>query len=229
MLKISIDDKISSSTASPTTATALVHDPLSDAMVRLKGLAGSNSSLSLSGLIKAVDKEGPAFAAALLTLPFLQPIPLFGLSTPAGLTIALSGIGIFLQKPVYLPNRLGVVQLKSETVLKMSEFLLAFQKKINPYIKNDSSVQSQFSLRFLGAFIAIHGVLLALPLPIPFSNAMPAWMCFLGALSVLFSSRRLFWLAATMVVLNVVFWLSLVAAAVWGLPSLVELTNNYFN
>jgi hypothetical protein len=157
---------------------AMKHDPLADAMVRLKGLASSNPSLSLSGLIQAVDKEGPAFAAALLTLPFLQPIPLFGLSTPAGLTIALSGIGIFLQKPVYLPKRLGVVQLKSETVLKMSEFLLAFQKKINPYIKNDSFVQSQFSFRFLGTFIAIHGVLLALPLPIPFSNAMPAWMCF---------------------------------------------------
>lgn len=205
---------------------AMKHDPLADAMVRLKGLASSNPSLSLSGLIQAVDKEGPAFAAALLTLPFLQPIPLFGLSTPAGLTIALSGIGIFLQKPVYLPKRLGVVQLKSETVLKMSEFLLAFQKKINPYIKNDSFVQSQFSFRFLGTFIAIHGVLLALPLPIPFSNAMPAWMCFLGALSVLFSSRRLFWLATTMVVLNVVFWLSLVAAAIWGLPSLVEIFSN---
>jgi hypothetical protein len=205
---------------------AMKHDPLAEAMVRLKGLASSHPSLSLSGLIQAVDKEGPAFAAALLTLPFLQPIPLFGLSTPAGLTIALSGIGIFLQKPVYLPKRLGVVQLKSETVLKMSEFLLAFQQKINPYIKNDSSVQSQFSLRFLGAFIAIHGVLLALPLPIPFSNAMPAWMCFLGALSVLFSSRRLFWLSATMVVLNVVFWLSLVAAAIWGLPSLVEVFSN---
>jgi hypothetical protein len=205
---------------------AMKHDPLADAMVRLKSLASSNPSLSLSGLIQAVDKEGPAFAAALLTLPFLQPIPLFGLSTPAGLTIALSGIGIFLQKPVYLPNRLGVVQLKSETVLKMSEFLLAFQQKINPYIKNDSFVQSKFSLRFLGGFIAIHGVLLALPLPIPFSNAMPAWMCFLGALSVLFSSRRLFWLAATMVVLNVAFWLSLVAAAIWGLPSLVEVFSN---
>lgn len=205
---------------------AMKHDPLADAMVRLKGLASSNPSLSLSGLIQAVDKEGPAFAAALLTLPFLQPIPLFGLSTPAGLTIALSGIGIFLQKPVYLPKRLGVVQLKSETVLKMSEFLLAFQKKINPYIKNDSFVQSQFSFRFLGTFIAIHGVLLALPLPIPFSNAMPAWMCFLGALSVLFSSRRLFWLATTMVVLNVAFWLSLVAAAIWGLPSLVEIFSN---
>lgn len=205
---------------------AMKHDPLAEAMVRLKGLASSHPSLSLSGLIQAVDKEGPAFAAALLTLPFLQPIPLFGLSTPAGLTIALSGIGIFLQKPVYLPKRLGVVQLKSETILKMSEFLLAFQQKINPYIKNDSFVQSQFSLKFLGAFIAIHGVLLALPLPIPFSNAMPAWMCFLGALSVLFSSRRLYWLAATMVVLNVVFWLSLVAAAVWGLPSLVEVFSN---
>lgn len=210
----------------PKTGTTLAHDPLADAMLRLKDLASNNPSLSLSGLIQAVDKEGPAFAAALLTLPFLQPIPLFGLSTPAGLTIALSGIGIFLQKPVYLPHRLGVVQLKSETILKMSEFLMAFQQKINPYIKNDSSVQSPFSLRFLGAFIAIHGVLLALPLPIPFSNAMPAWMCFLGALSVLFSSRRLFWLAATMVVLNVVFWLSLLAAALWGLPSLVEIFSN---
>lgn len=213
-------------TESQNSNAKMPHDPLSDAMVRLKDLASSTPSLSLSGLITAVDKEGPAFAAALLTLPFLQPIPLFGLSTPAGLTIALSGLGIFLQKPVLLPQRIGVVQLKSETILKMSEFLLAFQQKINPFIKNDSSVQSTFSLRFLGAAIAIHGVLLALPLPIPFSNAMPAWMCFLGALSVLFSSRRLFWLATTMVVLNIFFWLSLVAAAVWGLPSLVEIISS---
>jgi hypothetical protein len=224
MLNISIDEQ----TVEQST-TGLGHDPLSEAMVRLKDLARRNGSLSLSELIKAVDKEGPAFAAALLTLPFLQPIPLFGLSTPAGLTIALSGVGIFLQKPVYLPKRLGVIQLKSETILKMAEFLLAFQEKINPYIKNDTAVHSPLSLRFLGGCIAIHGVLLALPLPIPFSNAMPAWMCFLGALSVLFSSRRLFWLSATMVVLNVAFWLSLVAAAAWGLPSLVELSTSFFN
>lgn len=187
----------------------------------------SPATLTMAQLIGSVDKAGPTIAASLLTIPFLQPVPLFGLSAPAGLTIALSGVGLALGKPIWLPEKIANLRIRAETVRKTVSLLIDFEAKLKPYINNGSLVKlkiaPQESLRrLLGIWIAIHGVLLALPVPIPFSNALPAWTCLLASLTVLFGSRRLFFATSFMVAANVVFWVGLVVATAWGIPVLVE-------
>lgn len=197
-------------------------DPLARALKKLDAAAAGKDKLSLGTVLSSIGTEGPSLAAALLTLPFLQPIPMMGLSTPIGLTIAISGVGLFLEREVILPRRLSQAELPASSVLKTTEFFANFEKNLSRYLKSDTQLDSRFMRRFLGAAIAIHGFLLALPLPIPFTNTMPAWMCLFGSLTILFSSRRLFWLTMLMILANVVFWTSLVLAALWGVPSLVE-------
>ncbi len=199
-----------------------IRDPLAQAVLSLAEASLGREHLTLSEVTHAVGTQGPCLAAALLVLPFLQPIPMLGLSTPIGLAIALSGFALAMRQEVVLPNRIGRVKLPSASVLKTTEFLARFETKLKPYLKSDRDFNSQLIERFLGALIGIHGVLLALPLPIPFSNSMPAWMCFFASLTILFASRRLLFISIAMLIVNIIFWTSLVIAAIWGSSSLVE-------
>jgi hypothetical protein len=178
--------------------------------------------LSLGEILEAIGSQGPALAAALLSLPFLQPIPLIGLSTPIGTAIFLLGFGIFRGRTVRIPMRVSAVRLPISIVLKTTEFLASFELRLKPYLKSERDFESVGIRKFSGAVIAIHGVLLALPLPIPFSNSMPAWMCFFAALTNLFASRRLFFISVLLLIANIAFWGTLGVGAVWGSASLVE-------
>ena len=104
----------------------------------------------------------------------------------------------------------------------MTEYLARFELKLKPYLKSDAGFDAPSIHRFLGILIAIHGFLLALPLPVPFSNALPAWMVFFSALTVLFASRRLFFLSMATLTVNLAFWAGLLVAGFWGSHSLVE-------
>lgn len=195
-------------------------DPLANALIHLnlaaESLPEGETKLSLGRILHAVGGEGPSLAAALLTLPFLQPIPMPGLSTPIGFTLAILGLGIFLNKEIKLPGRFSEASLPASSVLKATNYLVAFERKLKPYLKSDTRFNSVAHQRFLGAAIAIHGFLLALPLPIPFSNTMPAWMCFMGAMTILFASWRLYAVSILLVLLNIAFWSALIYGAVWG-------------
>lgn len=202
--------------------TTVETDPLAHAVLMLAEVSIGKDHLSLGEVLTAVGKEGPAIAAALLCLPFMQPIPLPGLSTPVGFAISVSGIGLFLQRDVKLPTRLCNVQLPTTSVLKATEFLARFEVKLKPYLRSESAFESTSARRFLGLMIAIHGALLALPLPIPFSNTMPAWTCFFSSLALLFESRKLFWFSTFLVTANILFWSVLLVGTVWGSATLAE-------
>jgi len=68
-------------------------------------------SINLGDVIFLLDERAHTFLLLLLSLPFVQPIPLPGLSTPFGVAIALLGIGFLLGKKPWLPQRLLKTQL----------------------------------------------------------------------------------------------------------------------
>lgn len=213
-------------TDSPLTSISTValdnREPLANAVIHITSAAIGREHLSVGELLLAVGTEGPSLATALLTLPFLQPVPLPGLSTPIGITIALSGVGLFLNRPVHLPNRVSKMQMPVSAALKGAEFLARFELKLKPYLKSDSTLDPVFTRHLLGVAIVIHGTLLALPLPVPLSNMLPAWMCFMAAMTVLFSSRRLFAVSVLLLLVNIAFWTALVFAAMRGSTSIVN-------
>lgn len=112
----------------------------------------------------------------LLALPFCTPIPLPGLSTPIGLVIALIGFRLSLGQKPWLPARLLHTQLPSHFfpqllaatrgLVRLLEFLL---RPRMAWLLNRRIVHQA-----CGAMILVAGLLLFLPLPIPFSNILPA-------------------------------------------------------
>ena len=83
---------------------------LSEDLAKLQEKA-REQSLILGDVIFLLDDRAHTFLLLLLSLPFVQPIPLPGLSTPFGVAIALLGIGSLVGQKPWLPDRLLKMQL----------------------------------------------------------------------------------------------------------------------
>lgn len=119
----------------------------------------------------------------LLALPFITPIPMPGLSTPFGFAIAFISLRLTLGQRPWLPKKLqrkklpagffGKVFKVAERVIKILEALL------RPRLA--SLTNSRLLLRLHALVILLAAIELLLPLPIPFTNTLPAWSILLMA------------------------------------------------
>lgn len=112
----------------------------------------------------------------LLSLPFCQPMPLAGLSTPFGVVITLLGFRMALRKEPWLPERLMKVKIPAKLLLKLlrvgGKVLRALEKLLHP---RASWIFDFHTTHVIGGLlIGFSGMLLLLPLPIPLSNMFPA-------------------------------------------------------
>ena len=112
----------------------------------------------------------------LLAIPFCTPIPLPGLSTLFGVMIALIGFRLALGQKPWLPQRLldttlppGFFTRVLRGARRLVRFLEAF---LRPRLSQ--LVEARIFRHGSGVIILVCGLLLLLPLPIPFSNGLPA-------------------------------------------------------
>lgn len=142
--------------------------------------------ITLKEIFDIFGTDGHSVLIFFLILPFLQPIPLFGLSTPFGLLIATVSGFHYLKKPPWLPKRWMNRELSTPTVLKISEGAEKIFRRISGFIHPRWNFLFKEPFRAISAVLVIaNAILLALPLPIPFSNAIPAWMIFFYVLGEL--------------------------------------------
>lgn len=134
-----------------------------------------SGDLSFRRIFEVFGSEGHAAIILFLCFPFLQPIPIPGLSTPLGAMIVFIGFLLFVRKPLYIPAKLNKNKIPHElvkSVQKVSEKVWAFSSK---FIKPRWVILADFAVfRFFNFMVLItNAFLLALPLPIPFSNTVP--------------------------------------------------------
>lgn len=112
----------------------------------------------------------------LLALPFCTPIPLPGLSTPFGVVIAVIGFRLALNRKPWLPDRLLDTVLPAgffSRVLRGARRLVRWMEALlRPQWQH--LVDNPVLQKTYGALIMLCGLLLMLPLPVPFSNGFPA-------------------------------------------------------
>ena len=140
-------------------------------------------TVTLREVIGVLHGRGYVLLVMLLALPFCTPVPLPGLSTPLGLVIALIGVRLSLGEKPWLPARLLDVRLPPATFRKVfaltRKLVLGFEKLLRPRLL---WVTGSARLDQLHAVpIVICAVMLLLPLPVPFSNIIPAWAVLLVA------------------------------------------------
>jgi hypothetical protein len=176
-------------------------------------------AVTLRRLIVLIGEHGLLFICALLTIPFLIPVSIPGVSTVFGLGILLIAAGITLNRTPWLPDRLQdrpipTAKLKP-VLLRGMGWLERIEKVIRPRL---TALTEGIALQRLhGLGIILGAVLLMFPLGlVPFSNTLPA-------LAILFlcvgMSQRDGWLviagwamnAATIVYFAALAWAAFVA------------------
>ncbi len=144
-------------------------------------------SVTLQEVITVLRGRAYLLLVILLALPFCTPLPLPGLSTPFGLVIGLIALRLALGQRPWLPAGLlrrelppGFFSRTFAVTARVIRFLETFLRPratvlvVTPGVRNLHAV----------VMLVAAGVLL-LPLPIPFSNAAPAWVILLIAAGLL--------------------------------------------
>ncbi len=143
----------------------------------------SKGEIALKTIFNIFGIDGHYVLIFFLILPFLQPIPLFGLSTPFGLLIALVAYFAYRRRPPVIPKRWENKKLPGPTVLKIAEGSERVFEKLAFILYPRWKQFFKEPFRMISSVLLIfNAILLALPLPIPFSNAFPAWMILFQAL-----------------------------------------------
>lgn len=144
-------------------------------------------TVTLREVMAVLHGRGYLLLVMLLALPFATPIPLPGLSTPFGLVIALIGLRLALGQKPWLPARLLDTGLSPRLFKKVfaaaHKILRGFEYLLRPRLLWLTGSARLLQIHALPIFFA--AVMLLLPLPIPFSNILPAFSVLLFAAGLL--------------------------------------------
>jgi hypothetical protein len=132
--------------------------------------------LPLRAFVDHLGTRGHAVLSLLFALPFLQPVPLVGLSTPVGSGIAILGVFMALGLPPWLPQRWLDRTISSRHVSRVVRFGQKVLRRAERFIRPRGQWfhRHRWARPIAGIVIAISGAQLALPLPIVFTNTLPA-------------------------------------------------------
>lgn len=138
-------------------------------------------------ILHILSGKGRILILLLLSLPFCQPLQIPGLSMPFGLVIAFLGLRMALGKHAWLPKSILKKTVTSHTLQKITEKTLRLIEKMKRWVHPRLIWMCQGPVMQIvnGLIIALLGIFLALPLPIPLSNMSAAWSIFLIGLGLL--------------------------------------------
>ena len=142
--------------------------------------------ITLAELKHALQSRGSAMLLILLALPFcFVAIP--GLSMPFGIAISLIGAGLAIGREPWLPrfimNRRLSTARSDQLLIGAIKIARRLEKFVRPRLRFLHAGPGMS--RLIGFGIVIAGVGLMLPLPIPFSNSIPAWAVVLLAVGMM--------------------------------------------
>jgi hypothetical protein len=131
----------------------------------------------LADVLAATRSRGYHLLLLVLTLPFVGPIPLPGFSIPFGAAVFVFGLRLVLHRQPWLPARLLHLNLPSRYLARTLQGASRIVRMIEAFARPRWLLLSEraFFQRLAGLLICFSGLFLILPLPLPFSNSLPAW------------------------------------------------------
>ena len=136
--------------------------------------------------IRLAERTWPLLLV-LFSLPFTTPIPLPGISSLFGIGIAAIGFAQMLGKTPVLPARVRRIRCSPGFLARVVAGTARLLARLRSVLKPRWIWLAEHrALRIVsGCIIGISGLLLALPLPIPFSNAIPAYVILLTSIGLI--------------------------------------------
>ncbi len=195
-------------TTNPPLDTRTVVPPLSAELSALLSGEGSEG-LTLNQLLSKTSGRGPFGLIILLSLPFMVPVSLPGVSNLFGAVIVYLAWRLGCGHPPRLPRSLGDRQVSGglfARVLRAGVRLLAWiERLVRP--RKSGWIQSRAGRVFGAAALALGGIMLALPLPptILFSNFIPAIGVLLVAASMMEEDGMVIWLGYVATIASAIY------------------------
>lgn len=136
----------------------------------------ASDGMTLREVFAKLAGRGLPILAILLSLPFCQPIQIPGMSTPFGLIIFFIGLRYAFGHHLWWPKKLLDKKISKRALEKIVKNTLWLLQKLNKISRVRLEWFFAPSIKILhGLMLAVLGLFLALPLPIPFSNILAAW------------------------------------------------------
>lgn len=169
----------------------------------------TGETVTLREVLGLLGEEGLLIFCAFLTLPFLLPISIPGVSTVFGLVIILLGAGIALNRMPWLPERLMDRSLAVESLKPVlgrgAKFVSRFDRLTHPRLGHLTNTAMLKQVH--GFALIFSGVLLLFPFGlIPFSNMLPAFGILFLALGLLQCDGYFIIAGYGMMVLTVIYF-----------------------
>jgi hypothetical protein len=186
----------------------------------------TSEKVTVKQLMELVGEQGLLFFCMILTIPFLVPVSIPGVSTVFGAVIILISIGITLNRLPWLPSR--IMQREFAT----SSLAPALQKGSEMFKRMDRWVRPRLSFltdgaainRINGLALLLGGILLIFPFGfIPFSNTFPGWAILFLAVGMLQRDGLFILIGYILLVVTILYFGGLIAAALLAGGSLLDL------
>lgn len=182
---------------------------LSQELASMVEQASPDQPLTLNVLLVSTKGRGLFLVVILLSLPFITPIPLPGVSTVLGLVIGVLAVRLALGLPPRLPKALGERSLEGGFTRKVVSASVKMLSVIEKLAKPRRSTWLAWpAVRFANALlVALMAFMLMLPFPPfpPFTNSLPAYSIILLAASMMEEDGVLIWVGYTVSVGTAVY------------------------
>ena len=137
-----------------------------------------SETISVRELMTMMGEHGLLMLCALMTLPFVFPVSIPGVSTVFGAAILLIGVAVTLNTLPWLPAFVADKRLDWHKLQPVLQRGVRFLKKVDGYLKpHRLAVLSQGAVmnRLNGCALIFAAIMLMMPLGlVPFSNTLPA-------------------------------------------------------
>jgi hypothetical protein len=176
----------------------------------------------LEEILEATKGRGFNLLLVFVSLPFLSPIPLPGFSIPFGVMVAIIGARMALGQKPWLPQRLLKREFPAGFLAKLlraaSRIVKFMERFLRPRL--DFLHEQLLYRRLAGLLIALSGLFLVLPFPIPFTNGLPAWTILLLSAAALERDGICFIAGCTMFLITTAFFVLLALGGAQALDHL---------
>jgi len=142
--------------------------------------------LTLGLIIEITGERAFGVLMAFLCLPFVQPIPLPGLSIPFGVALMLLGAQIIIRKHrPWLPRRMLALKLPQKFGTRLIGFLAKVFRPLEKIVRpRFLLMQNPVAMGFVGLALLFDGFLLVFLPAFPGSNLVPAWIALVKILGI---------------------------------------------
>lgn len=166
--------------------TRVIPRKLSEELAQLHAVTAERA-VTLREVIYVLRGRAYLLLVLLLSLPFITPIPLPGLSTPFGLAIALISLRLMLGQRPWLAKNLQRKELPAGFIGRLLSVAARVLRFLEKFLRPRLVVLTNTALlnQLHAGLMLVAALALLLPLPIPFTNSFPAWTILLLAAGLL--------------------------------------------